>query len=108
MAHEMKEKPDAFKAVMAAAKFDLGRTDLPHQSLGRELTAVEESLADALMEIYATGATGPEAVAAELTERGVVSPSSGKTEWTAKGLARELAALNADLDSAYEENGFGG
>ena len=53
MTNEKKEKPDAFKAVMAAAKFDFGRTDLPHQSLGRKLTAREEALADALMEIYA-------------------------------------------------------
>lgn len=108
MTHEMKEKPDAFKAVMAAAKFDLGRTDLPHQSLGRVLTDAEEALADALMEIYAAGASGPDAVAAGLAERGVVSPTSGRSDWTAESVTRELATLNADLDAAYQDNGFGG
>lgn len=108
MTHEMKEKPDAFKAVMAAAKFELGRPELPFQSLGRELTSTEEALADALMEIYAGGASGPDAVAAALAQRGVASPTSGRTDWTAETVAAELAALNADLDQAYQDNGFGG
>ena len=108
MTHETKDKPDAFKSVMAAAKFDFGRTDLPNQSRGRELTPQENTLADALMEIYAGGASGPDAVAVGLAERGVVAPSSGKSDWTAESVMQELATLNADLDKAYEENGFGG
>ncbi len=108
MRHEMKDKPDAFKALMANAKFDLGRSDLPHQSLGRALTPEEEALADGLMQVYAEGASGPAAIAAGLAKRGVVSPQSGKADWTAESVARELAALNADLDRAYAENGSGG
>jgi hypothetical protein len=105
--HETVKKPDAFKAVMAAARSELGRPELAHQSLGRALSPQEEALADALMEIYAGGASGPEAVAAALAQKGVICPSTGSTEWTADSLARELAALNADLDAAYQENGFG-
>lgn len=108
MTHEMKDKPDAFKAVMAAAKFELGRPELPYQSLGRKLSPAEEALADALMEIYASGASGPDAVAAALAQKAVASPISGRTDWTADSLASELAALNADLDQAYQNNGFGG
>jgi hypothetical protein len=108
MAQDKTEKPDAFKAVIAAKKLDFRRTDLPHQSRGRDLTAAEDALAGALMEIYAAGATGPEAVAKGLTERGVVAPGSGSSDWTAESVAEELVALNADLDRAYEENGFGG
>lgn len=108
MTQETQQKPDAFKAVMAAAKLEYGRTDLPHQSLGRSLTPEEDALAGALMEIYAEGASGPDAVAAALAARGVVCPSSGSTEWTADSVAQELATLNADLDRAYAENGFGG
>ena len=95
-------------AVMAAAKLDFGRTDLPHQSRGRALTPEENALADALMEIYATGASGPDAIAAGLAARGVVSPRSGQSDWTAHSVTQDLAALNDDLDTAYQENGFGG
>lgn len=102
------DKPDAFKAVMAAARADLGGPDLAHQSRGRDLSPAEEALADALMEIYTAGASGGEAVAAALAKKGVRSPSSGSTDWTAEILTQELAALNADLDRAYAENGFGG
>lgn len=108
MTSSQNDKPDAFKAVMEAAKTELGRPELPHQSRGRDLSEAEHALADALMEIYATGAAGPDAVAAALAEKGVVSPSSGSNDWTAESVAKELAALNADLDEAYAENGFGG
>ena len=108
MTGEAQAKPDAFKAVMAASQREQGRPELAHQSLGRTLSPQEEALADALMEIYAQGISGPDAVAAALAERAVASPSSGSTDWTAESVASELAALNADLDQAYEENGFGG
>lgn len=102
------DKPDAFKAVMAAARADLVGPDLAHQCRGRDLSPAEEALADALMEIYTAGALGVEAVAAALAQKGVRSPSSGSTDWTAETLSQELAALNANLDRAYAENGFGG
>ncbi len=108
MTEREQAKPDAFKAVIAAARSEFGRPELAHQSLGRPLTAQEETLAEALMEIYATGVSGPDAAAAALEEKGVPSPISGSTEWTAEGVARDLAALNANLDKAYEANGFGG
>ena len=107
MAQNTQTKPDAFKAVLAAAQSELGRPELAHQSVGRPLSANEEALADALMEIHATGVSGPEALAAALTEKGVAAPSTGEASWTAESVAAELAALNADLDRAYEENGFG-
>lgn len=102
------DKPDAFKAVMAAARADLVGPDLAHQCRGRDLSPAEEALADALMEVYTAGALGVEAVAAALAQKGVRSPSSGSTDWTAETLSQELAALNANLDRAYAENGFGG
>lgn len=107
MANDTQTKPDAFKAVLAAARSEHGRPELAHQSLGRPLQGAERDLARALMEIYAAGATGPEAVAAALTERGVAAPSSGATRWSAESLAAELATLNEDLDQAYLDNAFG-
>ena len=108
MTQQNTAKPDAFKAVLEAAKSELGRPELAHQSLGRPLSAPEDALAEALMEIYGAGLSGPDAVARALTEKGVASPVSGDTSWTAESVARDIAALNADLDAAYDENGFGG
>ena len=99
-------KPDAFKQRMADAQV-AGRPELAHQSLGRALSDNENALAVALMEIYATGTSGPSDVAAALTKSGVAMPSTGDTRWTAEGLAAELKALNDDLDAAYAEDGFG-
>ena len=36
-----------------------------------------------------------------------IRSSSGRPDWTAETLAAELQAINADLDAAYLENGFG-
>lgn len=99
-------RPDAFKARMAEARA-AGRPELAHQSLGRPLTEDEAVLADALMTIYAEGATGAEAVAAALAAKGVARPSSGQADWTAENLAAELKTLNAEMDAAYQDNGFG-
>ncbi len=107
MAQEQTAKPDAFKAVLAAAQSELGRPELAHQSLGRQLTPDETRFAEALMEVYAQGVSGPEAVAAGLAEKAVPAPSSGRTDWTADSVAAELETLNAGLDAAYDENGFG-
>jgi hypothetical protein len=108
MADDVTNKPDAFKSVMAAARSEAGRPELAHQSLGRTMTEAESALAAALMEIYADGVSGAADVAAALSKRAVLSPVSGHADWTADSLARDLAALNADFDAAYQENGFGG
>lgn len=100
------DRPDAFKALMATAKAG-GRPELAHQSLARPLTGAESALADALMEIYAAGASEAPEVAAALAKRAIAMPSSGRTEWTAESLELELRTLNADLDAAYDSNGFG-
>lgn len=107
MTQQQHDRPDAFKAVLAAARSEAGRPELAHQSLGRPLADPEAAFADALMAIYAEGVSGPEAVAEGLTRMAVPAPSSGRTDWTADSVAKELAALNADLDTAYRENGFG-
>lgn len=99
-------RPDAFKEMMAAARA-AGRPELAHQGRGRPLTTAEDGFADALMAIYGEGITGEAALAEALTARAVIRPSSGKPDWTAETLAAELRAINADLDTAYLENGFG-
>lgn len=99
-------RPDAFKEMMAAARA-AGRPELAHQGRGRPLTQAEDDFADALMAVYAEGITGEAPVADALAARKVIRPSSGKPDWTAETLAAELQAINADLDAAYLENGFG-
>ena len=99
-------KPDAFKARMAEARAS-GRPELANQCRGRALSEAEERFADALMAVYSEGAMGEAAVAAALAAKGVLRPSSDKADWTADTLAAELKSLNAGLDAAYQENGFG-
>lgn len=84
-----------------------GRPELANQSRGRALSPAEDQLADALMAAYAAGALGEEAVAAALMAKGITRPSSNKVDWTADNIAAELRDLNADLDNAYRQNGFG-
>lgn len=99
-------RPDAFKEMMAAARAT-GRPELAYQGRGRTLSQTEDNFAEALMAIYAEGVTGEAALAEALVTRNVIRPSSGKSDWTAETLATELNALNADLDAAYQKNGFG-
>ncbi len=82
------------------------RFPLDVQSRGRELTADEQALADALEAIFSKGIHDMEAVASELTAAAVPPPDSG-AEWTAESLAQRLAAINAEIDKAFEENGYG-
>lgn len=98
---------DAFKDRLAQRAHDTSRPALAHQSLGRPLTDAEAALAAALMEIFGTGTRDFAGVAAALGGRGLVAPVSGRTDWTEALLAQELAALNADLDAAYLEHGYG-
>ncbi len=98
---------DAFKDRLSQRALDTSRPALAHQSLGRQITEAEAALAEALSEIYATGTHDFGDVAAALAEKRVTAPISGRTDWTEALLAEELAAINADLDAAYQEHGYG-
>lgn len=78
---------------------------LERQCLGRPLNELETAFADALEDIYASGAQDFEAVARQLSERGVRAPRSRETLWTVALLQAELSAVNASLDDAYETGG---
>lgn len=90
---------------MAAAGQD--KRDLSRQSLGRALTAAEQSFAESLERVFASGVSDFEQVAAALTAEGAKAPSNGASDWTAQSLRHELQALDADLDAAYAESGYG-
>jgi len=98
---------DAFRDRLSQRARDTGRPDLAHQCRGRPLSAGEEALASAMMEIYASGEAGFAALARGLTERGIIAPNSGRADWDEALLAAELAAINAGLDAAYEAEGYG-
>jgi hypothetical protein len=98
---------DAFKDRLSQRARDTSRPALAHQSLGRPLSEVEQALAAAMMEIMGTREHDFAAVAAALKDRGVTAPVSGRTDWDLALLKAELTALNADLDAAYAENGYG-
>ncbi|MCT8997598.1 recombinase-like helix-turn-helix domain-containing protein [Chelativorans intermedius] len=98
---------DAFKDRLSQHARDTSRPALAHQCRGRALDEREEALADALMEIYGEGVHDFAAVARRLSEKGVVAPRSGRTDWSEALLAEELETTNRALDAAYEANGYG-
>ncbi|MEZ5812842.1 MAG: recombinase-like helix-turn-helix domain-containing protein [Rhizobiaceae bacterium] len=98
---------DAFKDRLTQQAHDTGRPALANQCRGRELEPAEDVLASALMEIFGSGVQDLHAVAAELATRQVAAPKSGRTDWTRDLLAEELATINAELDAAYQEHGYG-
>jgi hypothetical protein len=98
---------DAFKDRLSERARDTGRPALANQCRGRPLTPAEEGFADALMAIYGTGEHDFAAVAKELARRAVAAPVSGRTDWDLALLEAELKAINADLDAAYAEAGYG-
>jgi len=98
---------DAFKDRISQGAQDTSRPALGRQSCGRALTDAEMALAEAMMEIYGTGISDPAGLAAGLVEKGVSAPMTGRSDWTADLLAEELAAINADLDVAYQDSGYG-
>ncbi len=102
-----KQLLDAFKDRLSQRARDTSRPALAHQSLGRPLSEDELTLADAMMTIMSSRAPDFAAVAEALRERGIRAPVSGRTDWDLGLLKQELAALNADLDKAYEEHGYG-
>jgi hypothetical protein len=100
-------KVDAFKDRLSQRARDTSRPALAHQCRGRALAANEAALAEALMEVYGTGTHEFAAVARALAAKGVVAPKSGRTDWSEALLAEELGAINAELDAAYAESGYG-
>lgn len=98
---------DSFKDRLSQRARDTSRPALAHQSLGRPLTAAETALAEAMMELLAEKGADFARVAEGLKARGLVAPLSWRSDWDLGLLESELAALNADLDSAYLEHGYG-
>jgi hypothetical protein len=98
---------DSFKDRLSQRAFDTSRPALAHQSRGRPLTEAESAFAQALTAIFGEKIHDFAAVAAELGKRGVTAPVSGRTDWTLDLLAAELKAINADLDAAYQDHGYG-
>ncbi|GGF78183.1 hypothetical protein GCM10011319_43040 [Mameliella alba] len=98
---------DAFKDRLTERAQDTSRPALANQCRGRDLEPAEMALAEALMNIYGTGEHDFAKVAAALADQGVTAPKSGRTDWTEALLGEELKAINADLDAAYEAQGYG-
>lgn len=98
---------DAFKDRLSQRARDTSRPALAHQSRGRPMTEAEARFAAALMDVYRAGTQDFVAVAAELARRGVAAPLSGSVDWTVALLEAELAGINAGLDAAYAEHGYG-
>lgn len=100
-------KADAFKDRLSQRAKDTTRPALAHQSRGREFTADEQALANAMMEIMGGGVHDFTALADELGRRGVRAPISGRQEWDLELLEAELTKLNSEFDTAYQRSGFG-
>lgn len=98
---------DAFRDRLAEVAGGRAPKDLAHQGRGRPVTEQEQGLADAMMEIMGAGEHDFAAVASALSDRGVVAPVSGRTDWDVALLEAELAAANASFDAAYAERGYG-
>ena len=98
---------DAFKDKISERAQDTNRPSLAHQGRGRELSSAELDLVSGLMKVYETGEHDFEKVVQGLAAKGVTAPISGRTDWTVDLLSEELTAINADLDAAYAEHGFG-
>ena len=76
------------------------------QSRGRALSAQEQGLADALEANFAKGIHDMDAVAEALNDAGLAAPP-GEAAWSGEILIRHIAAINAELDAAHEESGYG-
>jgi len=98
---------DAFKDRLSQRARDTSRPALAHGSRGRALSAPEQALADALMEIMGARQHDFTAVAAALADRGITAPVSGRKDWDLALLTAELTALNADFDTVYADHGYG-
>ena len=76
------------------------------QSRGRALSEQEKALADALEAAFSKGIHDMEAVAEALNDAGMATPA-GEAAWSGEILIQHLAAINRQLDEAYEESGYG-
>lgn len=85
----------------------LADSPLDVQSRGRDLSAAETHFADTLETLFAEGCHDFGQLATRLNELGVEAPVSGSVNWTIETLGDELRAINAQLDAAFEENGYG-
>lgn len=80
---------------------------LGHQGLARPLDEKEKALAEAMMQIFASGEHDFAAVASLLNERKVSRPSGETGPWSPVVLEQELHRINTSLDEAYLRNGIG-
>jgi len=88
-------------AAQAAAR------PLDVQSRGRKLNPKEQDFANALETVFNTGVHDMDEVALKLNEAEIISPLDGAGEWTATTLHKVLETINASLDEAHQENGYG-
>ncbi|MFV0383469.1 recombinase-like helix-turn-helix domain-containing protein [Paracoccus sp. (in: a-proteobacteria)] len=98
---------DEFKDRLSQRARDTSRPALAHQCRGRALTETELALKDAMMALFAGQDHDFGKLAEGLTARNVVAPVSGRTNWDEALLLAELGQINADLDAAYQERGYG-
>ena len=85
----------------------MNKPGLATQASGRDLSADERALADAMELIYKDGVHDAAGVAARLAAAGVALPSGAPGPWTEPVLLAELTQINAALDKAYGDNGRG-
>ena len=74
---------------------------LDRQSLKRPINEAEQKLAACLEQIFRSGVMDFDQVAGLLQQNGVLPPSGSSETWTPALLERELHAINASLDRAY-------
>ncbi|MEL4072420.1 recombinase-like helix-turn-helix domain-containing protein [Ochrobactrum sp. GPK 3] len=84
-----------------------GSASLAHQCRGRAMTPDEQALADVISAFYAEMGHDFQALAGELNRLEIAKPHSGGSQWTLEELENELKLINAELDAAYKENGYG-
>lgn len=81
--------------------------ELRDQSRGRDLTKAVAIFATALEAIYATGVHDFQNVVTALNTGAEPLPSGRPGPWTLQSFEAELREINASLDAAYAEHGFG-
>lgn len=77
---------------------------LARQSLKRPITEAEQKLAACLEQIFRSGVKDFAQVSSLLQQNGIAPPSGSTETWSPALLERELHAINASLDRAYNGN----